>query len=128
MAAPWVGLAGFVAPTIDGGCGDREDCLNSAICEVGCHVRVAFSRFSRRYLDQAIQVWDQSRQADESAPVFPVSEVMAAARAGQPAVVAVVGNELVGLAVAQAQGERAWCSAGSRRTVAQSRHRQRSAC
>ena len=59
-------------------------------------------------LDQAIQVWDQSRQADESAPVFPVSEVMAAARAGQPAVVAVVGDELVGLAVAQAQGERAW--------------------
>ncbi len=59
-------------------------------------------------LDQAIQLWDQSRQADDSAPVFPVSEVMAAARAGQPAVVAVVGNELVGLAVAQAQGERAW--------------------
>jgi transitional endoplasmic reticulum ATPase len=59
-------------------------------------------------LDQAIQVWDQSRQADGSVPVFPVSEVMAVARAGQPAVVAVVGDELVGLAVAQAQGERAW--------------------
>jgi transitional endoplasmic reticulum ATPase len=59
-------------------------------------------------LDQAIGVWDQSRQADDSVPVFPVSEVMAAARAGKPAVVAVVGDELVGLAVAQAQGERAW--------------------
>jgi transitional endoplasmic reticulum ATPase len=59
-------------------------------------------------LDQAISVWDQSRQADEPLPVFPVSEVMAAARAGQPSVVAVVGDELVGIAVAQAQGDRAW--------------------
>lgn len=40
--------------------------------------------------------------------MFPVSEVMAAARGGQPAVVAVVGEELVGMAVAQAEGERAW--------------------
>ncbi|HKS47816.1 MAG TPA: GNAT family N-acetyltransferase [Amycolatopsis sp.] len=59
-------------------------------------------------LDQAIRVWDQSRHEDEPAPVFPISEVMAAARAKQPAVVAVVGHELVGMAVAHAQGERAW--------------------
>jgi transitional endoplasmic reticulum ATPase len=59
-------------------------------------------------LDRAIGVWDQSRRADELPPVFPVSEVMAAARAGQPAVVAVVDDELVGMAVAQARGERAW--------------------
>ena len=59
-------------------------------------------------LDQAIQVWDQSRQADGTFPVFPVSEVMAAARAGQPAVVAVVADEVVGMAVAQVEGERAW--------------------
>ncbi len=59
-------------------------------------------------LDQAIQVWDQSRQADGTSPVFPVSEVMAAARAGQPAVVAVVADEVVGMAVAQVEGERAW--------------------
>ncbi|MEV5540128.1 GNAT family N-acetyltransferase [Saccharopolyspora shandongensis] len=59
-------------------------------------------------LDQAIRVWDQSRKSDEPSPVFSVSEVMAAARAGQPVVVAVVGDELVGMAVAQAQGERAW--------------------
>ncbi|WP_189192619.1 ATP-binding protein [Streptomyces albiflavescens] len=58
-------------------------------------------------LDQAIQIWDQSRQADED-PVFPVSEVMAAAKAGQAAVVAVVGDEIVGMAVAQAQGRRGW--------------------
>ncbi|PZH14862.1 AAA family ATPase [Streptomyces sp. NTH33] len=58
-------------------------------------------------LDQAIQIWDQSRQTDED-PVFPVSEVMAAAKAGQPAVVALVGGELVGMAVAQADGKRGW--------------------
>jgi AAA+ superfamily predicted ATPase/GNAT superfamily N-acetyltransferase len=59
-------------------------------------------------LDQAIRVWDQSRHDEESPPVFPVSEVMAAARAQQPAVVAVVGDEVVGMAVAHTQGERAW--------------------
>lgn len=58
-------------------------------------------------LDQAIQIWDQCRPADGD-PVFPVSEVMAAAKAGQTAVVAVVGDELVGMAVAQAQGKRGW--------------------
>ncbi|MEW1859299.1 bifunctional GNAT family N-acetyltransferase/ATP-binding protein [Streptomyces sp. NPDC088194] len=59
-------------------------------------------------LDRAIQIWDQDRQADDAHPVFPVSEVMAAARSGEPAVVAVVGEEVVGMAVARAQGERAW--------------------
>ncbi|MFB7662887.1 ATP-binding protein [Kitasatospora sp. NPDC056138] len=59
-------------------------------------------------LDQAIRIWDQSRQTDGELPVFPVSEVMAAAQADQAAVVAVVGDELVGMAVAQAHGERAW--------------------
>ncbi|WP_039933555.1 ATP-binding protein [Streptomyces viridochromogenes] len=58
-------------------------------------------------LDQAIEIWDQSRRADENR-VFAVSEVMTAAKAGQTAVVAVVGEELVGVAVAQAQGKRAW--------------------
>lgn len=58
-------------------------------------------------LDQAVQIWDESRRADE-APVFPVSEVMAEARNGQTAVVAVVGEQLVGMAVAQAQGRRGW--------------------
>ncbi|SEN92906.1 ATP-binding protein [Actinacidiphila rubida] len=59
-------------------------------------------------LDQAIQLWDQGRQGDLSTPVFPVSEVVTAARAGQPAVVAVVGDELVGMVVARVEGERAW--------------------
>ncbi len=59
-------------------------------------------------LDQAIQLWDQGRQDDLSLPVFPVSEVVAAARGGQPAVVALVGDELVGMAVARAEGDRGW--------------------
>jgi AAA+ superfamily predicted ATPase len=59
-------------------------------------------------LDQAISISDQSRRPDEPQPVFPISEVIAAARSGLPAVVAVVGDELVGMAVAQLQDERAW--------------------
>jgi AAA+ superfamily predicted ATPase len=59
-------------------------------------------------LDQAISVWDQSRRPDEPQPAFPISEVVAAARSGFPAVVAVVGDELAGVAVAQFLGERAW--------------------
>lgn len=59
-------------------------------------------------LDRAIQIWDQERLPEDAPPVFPVSEVMAAARAGAPAVVAVVGDGVVGMAVAQVQGERAW--------------------
>jgi transitional endoplasmic reticulum ATPase len=59
-------------------------------------------------LDQAIAVWDQSRGGESVEPVFSVAEVMAAARAGQPAVVAEVGDEVIGMAVAQTQGERAW--------------------
>jgi len=59
-------------------------------------------------LDQAIVVWDQSRGAGTAEPVFSVAEVVAAARTGQPAVVAEVGDEVIGMAVAQVQGERAW--------------------
>ncbi len=61
-------------------------------------------------LDQVISVWDQSREPAEPAPAFPVSEVVSAARAGQPAVVAVVADQLVGMAVAQVSGDRAWIS------------------
>ncbi|MGW4671343.1 ATP-binding protein [Streptomyces sp. NPDC004324] len=59
-------------------------------------------------LDQAIQMWDQNRQADDAVAVFPVSEVMAAARGDGTAVVAAAGDDMVGMAVAQARGERAW--------------------
>jgi L-amino acid N-acyltransferase YncA len=62
-------------------------------------------------LDQVIAIWDKNRQPDEPPPVFQVSEVVSAARSGQPTVVAVVGNELVGIATAQVEGERGWISA-----------------
>lgn len=57
-------------------------------------------------LDQVIALWDQSRGPAE--PVFTIAEVMSAARAGEPAVVAAVGDELVGMAAAQTRGDRAW--------------------
>ena len=60
-------------------------------------------------LDQVIALWDKSRHPDEPAPVFQVSEVVSAARSGHPTVVAVVGDELVGMATAQAHGERGGC-------------------
>ena len=59
-------------------------------------------------LDQIISIWDMSRQPDEPPPVHPVSEVVSAARSGQPTVVAIVGHQLVGMATAQVQGERGW--------------------
>jgi transitional endoplasmic reticulum ATPase len=69
-----------------------------------------FREFHNDDLDQAIAIWDQSRCPEEPNPVFPISEVVSAARSGQPAVVAVVADELVGMAVGQVQGERAWIS------------------
>ena len=57
-------------------------------------------------LDQAIRIWEASREGVE--PVFSVAEVVAAARAGQPATVAVVDQNVVGMAAAQVEGERAW--------------------
>jgi transitional endoplasmic reticulum ATPase len=62
--------------------------------------------FHEKDLDQAIQVWDESRGNHDS--VFSLAEVVTAARSGEPAVVAVVDDELVGMVVAQVRGERAW--------------------
>jgi transitional endoplasmic reticulum ATPase len=61
-------------------------------------------------LEQAISIWDKSRHPDEPMPVFPISEVVSAARSGEPTVVAVVGDQLVGIAVAHVSGERGWVS------------------
>lgn len=59
-------------------------------------------------LDGAISIWDENRLPDEPAAAFGVSEVVAAARCGQPCVVAAVGDVLVGVAVGQLNGDRAW--------------------
>jgi transitional endoplasmic reticulum ATPase len=57
-------------------------------------------------LDAAIRLWDDST-AGSAAPVFGVSELISAVRAGAPAVVALVGEDLVGAVVAAISGSRA---------------------
>src|SRR6266567_7110546 len=58
-------------------------------------------------LDPAVRLWD-SLAAASQAPVFGLSDLIAAVRAHEPAVVAVVGEELVGATVATVTGDRAW--------------------
>lgn len=58
-------------------------------------------------LDAAIRMWDDPATGGTE-PVFGLSELIAAVRGGQTAVAGVVGDELVGTAVATAHGERAW--------------------
>ncbi len=63
--------------------------------------------FHHQDLDAAIRLWDDPATGGAE-PVFGFSELIAAVRAGEPAVVAVVGDEVVGTAVATVQRERAW--------------------
>ncbi len=58
-------------------------------------------------LDAAIRLWDDPAASSE-APAFGLSDLIAAIRSHEPAVVAVVGDELVGAAVAAVAGDRAW--------------------
>jgi GNAT superfamily N-acetyltransferase len=59
-------------------------------------------------LDQAISIWEENRLPGEPLPAFGVSEVVTGARSGQPCVVAVVGDQLVGMAGGLVQDERGW--------------------
>jgi transitional endoplasmic reticulum ATPase len=58
-------------------------------------------------LDAAIRLWED-RAAGTAAPVFGLSDLIAAVRVGAPAVVAVVGDDLVGSAIATVSGGQAW--------------------
>lgn len=58
-------------------------------------------------LDAAVRLWDDPAASSE-APAFSLSDLIAAVRSHEPAVVAVVGDELVGVAVATLGGDRAW--------------------
>ena len=58
-------------------------------------------------LDAAIRLWGDPTAGGE-APVFGLSDLVTAVRAGEPAVVAVVGDELAGTGVATVSGGRAW--------------------
>jgi transitional endoplasmic reticulum ATPase len=57
-------------------------------------------------LDAAIRLWDDP-VASPAAPVFGLSDLIAAVRSGAPAVVAAVGDDMVGTAVASIGGARA---------------------
>ena len=58
-------------------------------------------------LDAAIRLWDDPAASSE-APLFGLSDLIAAVRSHQPAVAAVVGEELAGVAVATVTGDQAW--------------------
>lgn len=58
-------------------------------------------------LDAAIRLWDDPTTAGAAA-AFGLSELIAAVRAREPAVVAVVGEHVVGSAVAMVDREHAW--------------------
>jgi MoxR-like ATPase/GNAT superfamily N-acetyltransferase len=62
-------------------------------------------------LDAAVRLWDNPASSGE-APAFGLSDLIAAVRSHEPAVVAVAGNgpgeELAGIAVATVSGARAW--------------------
>src|SRR5215472_9246752 len=55
-------------------------------------------------LDAAVRLWDNPAASSE-APAFGLSDLIAAVRSHEPAV---VGEELVGAAVATVSGDRAW--------------------
>ncbi|MFJ3303277.1 hypothetical protein ACIPSA_09170, partial [Streptomyces sp. NPDC086549] len=92
------------------------------------HGRGAGTR--RAGLDPAGGAASQWRERGIGSALF--AEVMAAKRTGRTAVVAAVGDELVGMAVARAHGERGWillvapppsgASAGSAAPCSPSRH------
>ena len=58
-------------------------------------------------LDAVVRLWDDPAASSE-APLFGLSDLIAAVRSHQPAVVAVVGEELAGVAVATVTGDQAW--------------------
>jgi GNAT superfamily N-acetyltransferase len=58
-------------------------------------------------LDAAVRLWDDPAASSE-APLFGLSDLIVAVRSHQTAVVAMVGEELAGVAVATVSGDQAW--------------------
>ena len=58
-------------------------------------------------LEGAVRLWDDPAVSGE-ASAFSLADLIAAVRSHEPAVVAVVSEELVGVAVATVSGDRAW--------------------
>jgi transitional endoplasmic reticulum ATPase len=63
--------------------------------------------FQQDDLDAVVRIWDDPASGGAT-PVFGLSELLAAVRAGQPTVVATVRDEVVGAAAATLSGEQAW--------------------
>ncbi|WP_414503932.1 GNAT family N-acetyltransferase [Streptomyces sp. NEAU-L66] len=58
-------------------------------------------------LDQVVRIWEESRDTVRE-PAVSLAEVVSALRGRMPAVVAVVGDRVVGAAVSSVAQERAW--------------------
>ncbi|GAA1878903.1 ATP-binding protein [Streptantibioticus ferralitis] len=58
-------------------------------------------------LDQVVRIWEESRDTAAD-PAVSLAEVVSALRMDTPAVVAVVGDQVVGAAVSSTSQERAW--------------------
>jgi len=62
--------------------------------------------FEEPDLDRAVRLWE--RNSDEVLPIFPLASVVDAVRAGHAALVAEIGEEVVGAAVAEVDSDDAW--------------------
>ena len=58
-------------------------------------------------LEQAVHLWETVKVSDGRSP-FSLAEVLAAVAARQPALVAQIGDQVVGAVVARVDGQRAW--------------------
>src|SRR5262249_58080404 len=95
----------------------RRDSVGSYDGEApGLHTRLAWHTwpmtpwrirdFHDDDLDAAVRLWDDPA-AGTAAPVFGVSDLITAVRAGAPTVVAAVGDDVVGVVTATISGARA---------------------
>ena len=78
-------------------------------------------------LDAAVRLWEDPAASSE-APPFGLSDLIAAVRSHQPAVAAVVGEELAGVAVATVTGDQAWVMRISLAAAWRRRGRNDTAC
>src|SRR6476620_8280039 len=58
-------------------------------------------------LEEAVRLWETGSDGDAESP-FSLAEVLAAVAARQPALVAQVGDQVVGAVAARVDGQRAW--------------------
>ena len=69
--------------------------------------RVQIRELDDSRLEQAVRLWESDADGDAESP-FSLAEVLAAVAARQPALVATMGETVVGAVAARVDGERAW--------------------